>query len=149
VVRSEDELQQFLKSPGFDYRATAVLEEDPGIPFPALPVTPTWHATITEYRNNSIALDAETSEGGLLVLSEIFYPGWKAFVDGTETAIYRTDYNLRGVYLPAGSHHLVVRFEPESFERGRMITLLTLMICVGGIVVSKARSRRALPVRLS
>ena len=98
VVKNEEELLSYLKSPEFDHQTTAVLEKDPGRSFPSLPSSPAWRANIVGYRNNNIALDVETAENGLLVLSEIYYPGWKAYVDGKETEIYRTNYNLRGMY---------------------------------------------------
>ena len=143
VVKNEEELLAYLKSPEFNHRTTAVLEKNPAVPFSVPSVAPTWNVNIDGYRNNSIALNVETSHDGLLVLSEIYYPGWKALVDGEETEIYRTDYNLRGMYIPSGKHMVDMRFEPGPYERGRIITLAALTVCVAGIIVSKARTRRA------
>ncbi len=136
VTRTEEELLAYLKSPEFDHRTTAVLEKPP--PFVLMkPVSsPAWKARITSYRNNGIVIEAETSHDGLLVLSEIFYPGWNAYVDGTETDIYRTDYHLRGIFVSAGRHTVEVRFEPSSFYDGMWMSLAALMICTVGIVVS-------------
>jgi uncharacterized membrane protein YfhO len=103
---------------------------------------PAWNAAITSYENNRIALNAETTHDGLLVLSEIYYPGWKAFVDGTETEVFRTDYNLRSIIVPFGTHKVEFRFEPESYKLGSMISLASLIACGVGISLPLLRKRR-------
>ncbi len=137
VVRSEQELLEYIKSPAFDHRSTAVIEQPLVLPQPQS--QPHSQVRVTSYRNNRIELAVETSHDGFLVLSEIFYPGWKAYIDGVETPIYRTDYNLRGMPVPAGTHTIDVRFEPATFSNGMWITLTTLTICGAGVIVSLRR----------
>ncbi|MEK7250679.1 MAG: YfhO family protein, partial [Bacteroidota bacterium] len=90
--------------------------------------------------NNEIILEAKTSQDGLLVLSEMYYPGWKASVDGVETEIYRTDYNLRSVFVGAGEHKVEVKFEPATFRNGMWISIATLLVCIAGILISGKRN---------
>jgi hypothetical protein len=135
VTRTEADLLAFLKSAAFDHRRMAVIEEQPAHALPAPATPPTWTARITAYRNNAMTIAAETSHDGFLVLSEIFYPGWKAYIDGGETRIYRTNYNLRGMFVPAGSHTIEVRFEPSSFRNGMWISTTVLLICGAGVGV--------------
>src|SRR4030043_83888 len=52
--------------------------------------------------NNRLVLQATTEENSLLVLSDTYYPGWEAFVDGKKTKIYRADYTFRAIPLDAG-----------------------------------------------
>jgi hypothetical protein len=142
VVGSEAELRDTLQSPTFNHRTTAVLEQNP-LFRPARPaVPPRWSATIRGYSNTLITLDVETSSPGILMLSETYYPGWRAYVDGVQTDIYRTDYSLRSLCVPAGSHRVEVRFEPESFSRGVLISATTCLLCAAGIGLSLFRSRR-------
>jgi hypothetical protein len=143
VVHSEDELLAHLKSSEFDHSTTAVLEKEPGFILEPPSTKPEWSANIITYENNSIILNARTTHDGLLVLSEIFYPGWRGYLDGTETEIYRTDYNLRSLFVPKGTHTIEVRFEPPSYERGALITLGALALCASGAFISMTRSRRA------
>jgi hypothetical protein len=142
VVHSDQELMSYLKSPAFDHRTTAVLAKDPGFTLAAAPGEPRWSARITGYENNAIDLDLSTDRDGLLVLSEIFYPGWKAYLDGKESEVFCTDYNLRGVFVPQGNHKAVMRFEPASYARGLWISLFTLVVCGAGLVIPLARARR-------
>ncbi len=141
VVASEQELLAYLKSDTFNHRTTAVVEHDPGVTLPQLQEEPTWRARVTAYRNNALSVDVETSHDGFLVLSEIWYPGWKAYLDGREIDMYRTDYNLRGLFVPKGRHAMEMRFEPVPFARGMMVTIASLLVCIAGIVVPLVRTR--------
>ena len=92
---------------------------------------------ITEYRLNSITLDASLDADGFLFTSEIYYPGWKAYVDGKESKIYKADYIFRAVYLTPGSHTIVFKYEPLSFKIGLRLSLLTLLF-IGALIAGNA-----------
>lgn len=141
VERSDTDLVRFLNSPAFDHRSMAVFDTDPGFTLPSYDTVPSWHAEVTSYGNNAIALDVETSAAGILVLSEVYYPGWTAAVDGTPADIHRVDYCLRGIQIPAGRHAVAVRFAPASFSRGGVLTLVSLLACGGGFAFSLRRNR--------
>ena len=65
--------------------------------------------TIDSYTENSITLTARTDGKAFMVLTDTFYPTWKATVDGKPTVVYRTDYNFRGVVVPGGEHRIVFK----------------------------------------
>ena len=72
--------------------------------------------THISYAPNELKYQAEMNKEGLAVFSEIYYPeGWTATIDGNETEILRTDYLLRGLLIPAGTHEIVFKFEPKSY----------------------------------
>jgi len=141
VAKNESDLKAYIGNPAFDHRTVAVLEKELASPIAASDSIPAWKAIITSYQNNAITIDAETSNDGILVLSEVYYPGWNATVDGVSTEVYRVDYNLRGIAVTHGHHFIEFRFEPASFSRGLLITIITLVVCVLGIVVSLRRQR--------
>jgi hypothetical protein len=141
LVRSDSELVAYAAGPAFDHRRTAILEQDPGFALTAPDTMPRWSTSITSYSGNEILLDAETEREGILTLAEVFYPGWTAIVDGIPAPILRVDYNLRGIHVGPGRHRVHLRFEPESFARGRAITLASLLLCAGGIAFSVRRRR--------
>jgi hypothetical protein len=85
--------------------------------------------SIRSYQPNRVALESDGREG-FLVLTDVWFPGWKCTIDGEETKVYRANYCFRAVKLPAGEHTIEFRFEPQSYLRGRMITLATLGIVV-------------------
>jgi len=71
-----------------------------------------------------VAADVTSDAAGLLVLTDLWYPGWSAEADGHPAPIYRADGYLRAVALPAGSHHVVFRYRPISFYAGAVVSLL-------------------------
>jgi hypothetical protein len=145
VVADENALASGLNSAEFDPARTALLEADPGKVLSAGQGSPVWKADIREYRNNAILLDVQTDRDGMLVLSEMYYPGWTAYIDGVETPVLRVDYNLRGTFVPRGPHSVEVRFQPRDLARGRLISLTSLLVCGAGIAIplTKRRSARA------
>ena len=114
----------------FDPLRTALIEvaqQD----LPALPggVLPDGKAEVTEYRNNQLRIETSASTATVLVVSEIFYPGWKATIDGNPATILSTDYLLRGVALPAGNHVVEMRYTAPQARNGAIITTISLLIC--------------------
>jgi uncharacterized membrane protein YfhO len=63
-------------------------------------------------------LDVDMQTPGLVVLSDYYYPGWRAELDGTECPIYRVDLALRGFQVPAGKHRIVCTYDPPSVRTG-------------------------------
>ena len=71
--------------------------------------------TLTGYTPNHLSYDVKSANGGVAVFSEVYFPwGWHADIDGREVPVARVNYVLRAVSLPAGSHTLTMRFEPQS-----------------------------------
>ncbi|OGH16039.1 MAG: hypothetical protein A3C30_00715 [Candidatus Levybacteria bacterium RIFCSPHIGHO2_02_FULL_40_18] len=89
---------------------------------------------IKSYKPNEIIIEASSSGAALLVLSDPFYPGWKAFVDGSPTNIYRTNYAFRGIVVPVGRHLVRFTYEPDSFRIGTALGLLGLL-GIGGMIL--------------
>jgi len=124
-----------LNSPLFDPARTAVLYKD--LPQHIAPVDSAHAPRMISYKSREIVIHTETPGAALLVLSEIYYPaGWKAFVDGKETEIYRTNYVLRSVVVPPGAHDVVFAFDPPLYRAGWLLTnaawvLVVLLIAAG------------------
>jgi hypothetical protein len=73
-------------------------------------------ARIVSYQRNTVTLDVENSENGVLVLHDIHYPGWEAWVDGERRPILRANLLFRGVEISPGRHRVEFRFRPMSLE---------------------------------
>lgn len=115
-----------MKNETFDPGQVAILEEYP--PFTVAPADSNT-AQVTAYDIHNIKIKATVSKPAIMVLSEIYYPsGWKAYVDGIETHIYKTNYVLRSIFLEPGSHTIEFKFAPASFKLGLWISLVTLII---------------------
>lgn len=85
-------------------------------------------AKIVQYTPKEISILAQLPRSGYLVLSDTYYPGWNAYVDGIATKIFGANYLMRAVALSEGTHWVVFRYEPLSFKIGLYITLSSLFL---------------------
>jgi len=93
---------------------------------------------LTKYGLNDLAFESTNSKDGYAVFADIYYPlGWKAYIDGKETEIVKTNYLLRGLFLPAGNHKIEFKFHPETYFKWKtpslISSILILLILAGGI----------------
>ena len=92
--------------------------------------------------NNRLHLKVRATGNALLTLSDTYYPGWKAFVDGKEVKIYRANYNFRAIPVEAGEHEIKFIYDPISFKIGALASLVTLIgMVVYFIKVGHLKSR--------
>jgi uncharacterized membrane protein YfhO len=85
---------------------------------------------IFETSHNSIMININSSEKGWLLLADVWYPGWKATIDGRETKIFRADYLFRGIEVPEGNHSIKFQYQPISFIIGGTISAVSLGILI-------------------
>ena len=98
-------------------------------------------ARLESYEPERVEIDAISRGPGLLVLSDLHYPGWKAEVDGEEVDIERVNYLMRGVPLEDGEHRVSFRYEPASWRIGWILSLAGLLVLVL-LLVSGGQWRR-------
>jgi hypothetical protein len=98
------------------------------------------HSEIVHYGARKVELKVHTSPPGLAILSDVYYPGWRAEVNGQPTKIYRVNGLLRGVWLPAGEHEIVFSYWPRSFQIGFALAGFSILICLV-LLISTALKR--------
>ena len=123
LAGSDAEALAVLAAPQFDPQLTAVVRDADAARLDGL----TGQAEVTVYRPQYIAVEARAQGRSLLVVSEMWYPGWQARVDGQDAPTYRVDHALRGVVLSAGTHRVEFVYAPVSFRVGAGISLLALL----------------------
>ena len=84
-------------------------------------------ARILEYDPGRVSIEATLETPGFLVLTDTYYPGWKASVDGQESKVYAADYLFRAVYLEEGEHNVEFVYDPLSFKLGLSLSGSTLL----------------------
>jgi hypothetical protein len=110
-----------------DFRRTVLLEGDSDIP-PSSATGTYRPAQIVQYQPNRVVVEVSGDEPGYLVLADVWFPGWKATVDGKATHVYQANYLFRAVAVPGGTREVVFTFEPESYYRGRWISIAALAV---------------------
>ena len=102
---------------------------------------------LSSYRPNLLTYKSELSSERVAVFSEIYYRyGWQAFIDDTPAKHFRTDYVLRGMTVPAGSHTITFKFEPQSYRTGNRVSLagsVLLLALLAFAAVRELTSKRS------
>jgi len=137
IIRKEEVLDYLIR-PDFDPTRIVLFEKEDFQydlpPHAPLGLNTTGKVKIVSYRPDNIVLEADSSGPGYLFLSELFYPGWKAFVNGQPKQILRGNYLFRVIKLPAGKHIVSVVFDPLSIKIGIGITIFTLFMLLNIMV---------------
>lgn len=127
----------------FDPRKTALVELGEA-PLPKIgKLSPGDTAKVLAAADGKIVVDTHAARPGFLVVSETYFPGWVATVDGAEVPIYQTDYLLLGVAIPPGAHRVEMRYRAPRATLGLMISSMTALTLIGLGVVTWRRSRAA------
>ena len=85
---------------------------------------------IIKYQPNKIDIYANLEKPGFLVLSEIWYPGWKAYDNNKEVEVLKANYIFRSLYLKKGNHNITFIYDPISYKIGKTISLLSLVLII-------------------
>jgi hypothetical protein len=125
----KDQILTVLQSGTIDPRQTALVESAA----PAVqPATGGDEAvTFTSYKPDEMSLTVTANSDGFLVLSEIYAPGWNAYVDGKRVDILATDYVLRGIPISAGTHTVELRYELRTLTIGFWVSIVTGILVLG------------------
>ena len=84
---------------------------------------------LTSYAPDVLTYKSNSTSDGTVVFSEIFYPyGWKAYIDGKPAEIFRANYLLRAMNIPAGQHDIRMEFRPDSIRKGDAIATVFILI---------------------
>jgi len=129
VIPDEEDTLARLSAEDFDVRRAAVVAEPLDIPLGGTPDGST--AQVTSFGPNQITVEVETDAVGLLVLSEVYYPGWRASVDDMPARLIRANGLLRGIPVPEGQHTVQVWYAPPTARLGLVISALALAFIAG------------------
>jgi hypothetical protein len=136
VVDGADAARDAVTAAGFSARTTAVVEH----PIAGLGGGDSaGDANITRYGEERVDVDTQATRRSLLVLTDSWFPGWKATVDGHDVPIERVDYLIRGVPVPAGAHRVEFRYEPASWRVGWILSLLALIAILASALIGWRR----------
>ncbi|RLB83634.1 MAG: hypothetical protein DRH17_01820 [Deltaproteobacteria bacterium] len=130
IIKPEGEVLGFMKGEDFDPREMVVLDcaahtphityDGPGSDFKA-------SCSVLQYNDKSIRITTSANQQAYLVLSEIFYPGWVATVDGKKAPLLRGNYLFRVVPLERGNHEVCLRFVSWPFRIGSIVSMVALV----------------------
>lgn len=145
IVEPNDELlpQKFVG--GWDPRRLVILDRRPDHSYGLRDAADPGAIIRRAYRPNGLSFDLALTAPSIFVLSDAYYPGWRAYVDGVEHPIYRANYAFRAVFLPAGARSLEFVFYPLSVAVGGVVSLGSWSALAVLLLITTLRRRRLRP----
>lgn len=140
VEKQNNKIIEKLFSANFDARNSVILEEQPTISSNKDILLP-GSVSLVSYDANKVVVKTNAETSSMLFLSDNYFPGWRATVDGKEEKIYRANYTFRAVPVSAGEHTVMFMYYPSSFDKGVKITTATLFVLVVFIVFVTIRQK--------
>lgn len=127
VVKESQEILDKIYDPKINLSETVILEESPNMNGK---VFSKGEVKLVSYKPNNVSLETNTDGIAILFLSDNYFPGWKAFVNGKETKIYRANYSFRAVVLTPGDNKINFVYNPISFKVGVFISLVSSVFLI-------------------
>jgi hypothetical protein len=132
MLYADDPLWHDTRLRAFDPHTLAWIDSDKAAelePFlSGRPPRPTETVKVTYPTPVRTELEASLESPGLVILADVYYPGWKLSIDGTPAPIYRVNRLMRGAAVPEGTHRLLYTYAPRSFRAGRVVSNLGLAL---------------------
>lgn len=131
-----------MKQANFNPFKVAYLEEDRNLNIDKPDSTA--YAAYEEFDNEYIKIKANATGNNFLFISEVFYPvAWKAYIDGKETEIYKTNYVFRGIVVPEGEHTIELKFSSPAFNTGKTLSMagngIVILMLIAGIFLRRKK----------
>jgi hypothetical protein len=127
----------------FDFRRSVILDREPPGLGPAVSPAALEPAAIVAYAPERVEIDVHAAQPGLLVLTDTYYPGWRAYVDGAEVEVLRANGLFRAVALAAGDHRVRFEYRPQSLRIGAAISAACAVLIVAIPLAARAFSARS------
>lgn len=148
VKAPDDQVLATILNQRFDLKRAALFDTSANVrvstAVQTLPAPLAITTNVTHYEPGEVAIDlsAPAPDGASLVVSENYYPGWEANVDGKPARVGRADYTMIGVELPAGARSIELTFTSPSYQRGKVVTWLAIAAGVVMLAFGTWRDRR-------
>ena len=131
----ESQVMTTLLNATYDPLTTVIIESAPPNLDAQAPASGD-QVSVVSYEPDEITLSATAAGDGMLVISEVYFPGWRAYVDGEEVDIFPSNYIQRGVALPAGEHTVVFRYDPLSLKVGLWLTAVSVVAALSILIAA-------------
>jgi hypothetical protein len=149
VVPGTDAVLAALDAPDFDPAAEALVDREPEWPVRNGIPSSTADVRVDRYAEEEVDLTVATPQKAILVLTDLYWPGWRVDVDDEPATLERADFLFRAVPVPPGTHHVRFRYAVATFRLGLFVTVIaTIAVLVAGIASpGGVRSRHSPPPR--
>lgn len=140
---SYEQAQNQIGTEGFSWESVMMLEESVPGKSQRLSGGEISEAEIISYSPNRVTIKAQARSAGILVLSDVFYPGWRAYLDGNRVEIYRVNGIMRGLFIEEGEHIVEFQYYADSFRQGIAIALCSFILMMVVVFINWKREKYA------
>ncbi|MEW6608479.1 MAG: YfhO family protein [bacterium] len=133
IIKNRDDILRRMLRKDFDPAKEIILEENIEFKNQKFKIK---NPKIIDYQPNKVIIKVSSPCDCFLFISETYYPGWKAFINGQATKIYRANYIFKAVFVPEGTHEVRFVYFPLNFKIGLGITLVSILLLVVYAVTS-------------
>jgi hypothetical protein len=127
VIAEPDAQLARIKQAAFDPQRSVVVDQTPPDTAAAADGPLRLRAEAVERGINGYKVQLESNQAAVLVISQMYYPGWRATIDGSDVRVFPVDIALTGIVIPSGTHELRLSFQPASFRIGALISFVALL----------------------
>ena len=154
AVDSPQKALEAIQSPSFEPTVSVVLEATKSPVLTHANVdqrlsAPDKHVHLKRKGPNEVLVSVTTQSPGYLVLTDTYYPGWHAYLDGQQVPLYRANYLFKSIFVPPGAHQERFVFAPVSFSVGEILLALSLSAMTAFYALSWIRYRKSNNKQLS
>ena len=144
VISDKKSALDYLSSPSFDPLMQVVLSEDPPLvnPIPRTDAKILGEVRIVKYSPNKITIQSQSNVPQWLILNDLYYPEWKATVNGSIVPVFRANYIARAIALPAGTSNVVFYYDGTLVRRGIIMSGITILVMLGFNIASFVHERK-------
>ncbi|GMV92313.1 MAG: hypothetical protein AMXMBFR82_20910 [Candidatus Hydrogenedentota bacterium] len=144
VIPDLDEMFDVMRDPSFDPSRVALVERPlpDGLDAAGTPLDPTEYAKVIDRTTTRVTIEVETQANRVLTLSDAYYPGWQASIDGEPTPVFPTFSVYRGIVVPKGRHTVDFHYWPWTFTAGLTLTAATCLFTLGFALKSQRIATR-------
>jgi uncharacterized membrane protein YfhO len=125
-----------------DFSRRVLMDEVLQVPAGVAPyVQPKYSVEQVKYATDEVILKVTTEKPGILVMSDLYTPDWRAWVDGRETKLFRANYAYRGISVQAGKHVVRFCYLPISYKIGTALTMfgIAVVLIIGGLEIRREK----------
>jgi hypothetical protein len=136
IMADDSQVLAYMASPTFDPKHEVVLVEGSAAPEISRVATTNSdnterNVTIAEYAPQQVVVEVDTTQPGYLFMSDVYYPGWAATIDGQATELYQANFTFRAIYVPSGEHTVKFRYVPVGLQFGLGISGIGALVIIG------------------
>jgi|GEM_PF-3085299 len=142
VIKDDEEALTRLEEKKIDLRKQVILNKEPLYTGSSnISKSSTEKTEIKSYKPNNIEIDVSLNKKKMIVVSDNYYPGWNAYIDGKKAPLYIANTTFRAVALNKGDHRLELKYQPTSFRNGLLVSFSSLFLVLGMIITASIRRK--------